>query len=396
MELINRVLSFLEERRQNVLTGNVNCIPSPFSNFRSDFVGIEQGRYYLVSAHQKSGKTQVTSFVFLYAPLLYAYHHPEKLRLKIFYYPLEETKEEITLRFMSFILYHLSNHRIRISPEDLRSTHEGRVLSEDVLALLKSEEYTKILDFFEQTVIFEESTNPTGAWKDLLNYANSHGTVHYKEVPYVDKVTGEEKTKKVFDYYEPDDPNEYVEIIWDHVSLSGLERNMDLRQTIMKLSEYMVQLRNKYNYIPVMIQQQSDETQNLDAFKNNKIRPSVSGLADCKYTARDCNLMLGLVNPYAFELPKYLRYDVDKLRDNLRFLEVVVNRNGASKGIKALFFDGAVSFFNELPAWDDRQGLASIYTYLDRLRAAAPKPIQTLSMFTNTIRMKFIKHFSIK
>lgn len=390
MELINRVLDFLKERRQNILNGNVNCIPSPFGSFRSDFVGIEQGRYYLVSAHQKSGKTQLASYMFLYTPLLYAYTHKEKIRLRIFYYPLEETKEEITLRFMSFILYTLSNHRVRISPEDLRSTNESKVLDESVLSLLESKEYQDILEFFEQTVVFEESTNPTGAWKDLINYAESHGTVHYKDVPYVDKVTGEDKTRQVFDFYEPNDPNEYVEIIWDHASLSGLERGMDLRQTIMKLSEYMVNLRNKYNYIPVIIQQQSDETQNLDAFKSLKIRPNVSGLADCKYTARDCNIMLGLVNPYAFELPKYLRYDVEKLRDNLRFLEVVINRNGASKGIKALFFDGAVSYFNELPAWDDRAGLSGIYNYLDRLRAPV---VSTVTMFAATIRQKIVKTF---
>ena len=389
MELVNRVISFLEERRQNILNGNVNCIPSPFSSFRNDFVGIEQGRYYLVTAHQKSGKTQLASYVFLYTPLLYAYKHREKLRLKIFYYPLEETKEEITLRFMSFILFTLSNHRVRVSPEDLRSTNESKILDESVLDLLKSKEYLEILDFFEQTVVFGESTNPTGSWKDLLNYADTHGKVHYKEMPYVDKMTGEITTKKAFDYYEPDDPNEYVEIIWDHVSLSGLERGMDLRQTIIKLSEYMVNLRNKYHYIPVIIQQQSDETQNLDAFKSMKIRPNVSGLADCKYTARDCNIMLGLVNPYAFELPKYLRYEVDKLRDNLRFLEVVINRNGASKGIKALFFDGAVSYFNELPAWDNKPALSAIYTYLERLRQTI---VTTVAMFTVTIRRMSKRH----
>lgn len=99
--------------------------------------------------------------------------------------------------------------------------------------------------------------------------------------------------------------------------------------------------------------------------------------------------MLGLVNPYAFELPKYLRYDVDKLRDNLRFLEVVINRNGASKGIKALFFDGAVSYFNELPAWNDRNGLTAIYNYLDKLR----NPTHTVAMFAATIRQKIVKTF---
>ena len=49
MELIERVLQNLKERREKILKGEVNCIPSPFNRFRSEFAGIEQGRYYLLS-----------------------------------------------------------------------------------------------------------------------------------------------------------------------------------------------------------------------------------------------------------------------------------------------------------------------------------------------------------
>lgn len=52
-ELVDRVLKSLEERRQNILNGNINCIPSPFKRFSEDFPGIEQGKYYLVSASTK-------------------------------------------------------------------------------------------------------------------------------------------------------------------------------------------------------------------------------------------------------------------------------------------------------------------------------------------------------
>ena len=47
--LVSRVLKTLKERRENVLRGEINCIPSPFTRFRSEFAGIEQGRYYLLS-----------------------------------------------------------------------------------------------------------------------------------------------------------------------------------------------------------------------------------------------------------------------------------------------------------------------------------------------------------
>ena len=47
--LINRVLNGLEERRQKVINGGINSIPSPFIRFSEDFVGVEQGKYYVVT-----------------------------------------------------------------------------------------------------------------------------------------------------------------------------------------------------------------------------------------------------------------------------------------------------------------------------------------------------------
>lgn len=285
LNLIERTLSNIEERRQKIINGDINCIPSPFDCFSNDFVGIQQGKYYVVSAHQKCGKTQLTSFLFLFNPILYAYNHSEQLTLKIFYYPLEETKERITLRFMSYLLYTMSGFKIQVSPEELLSVRGA--LDNDVIELLKSDEYQNILNFFSQCIEFRESSNPTGCYFDLKKYAEANGKIHKKTITYPDKVTGEMISQEVFDYYEPFNPKEYVMIIYDHLSLINQEQGLDLRQSMNKLSEYMVYLRNTFNYIPVVIHQQSSETQSLDAFKANKIRPTPMGLADSKYTGRD-------------------------------------------------------------------------------------------------------------
>lgn len=177
---------------------------------------------------------------------------------------------------------------------------------------------------------------------------------------------GTERTQQVFDYYEPDNPNEYVLVIIDHISLVESERGLDLRQSINKLSEYLIILRNRYKYSPVVVQQQSMETGNLEAFKNNKIRPTLAGLADSKCPGKDCNMFLGISNPYAFELQTYMGYNIKRLKGNARFLEVVLNRDGESNGIIGLYFDGAVNYYNELPLPTDNDGLNSVYSFLDR------------------------------
>ena len=110
------------------------------------------------------------------------------------------------------------------------------------------------------------------------------------------------------------------------------------------------------------------ETVGLEAFKANKIRPTMAALADSKATGKDCTVMLGITHPYSHEIPNYLGYDITKLKGNVRFLEVVLNREGQSNGIVALLFDGATCTVKELPKPDDNKALDNVYKYLDRIR----------------------------
>lgn len=369
--LINRVLEGLEERRKKVINGGINSIPSPFIRFSEDFLGVEQGKYYVVTASTKGGKTQLASYLFIYNTLLYAYHNPDKIRVKVFYYPLEETPEDIMLKFMSYLLYTLSGYKIRISPTNLKSTRNNKVLDETIIDLLKKDEYLNILKFFEDNVIFSNSTNPTGVYNECRKYAEANGIVHTKKQTIKGEL-GETITVDAFDWYESNDPDEYRIIFYDHVSLINTERGMTLKQSIDKLSEYCVLLRNRYKFSPVIIQQQAFAGESLDAFKENKVRPTLANLSDSKYSARDCNVALGIFSPFKYELKEYFGYDISKLRDNVRFLEILINRGGSPGGIIALYFDGAVNYFSELPRADDPK-IQNVYKSLQDMRAKAAK-----------------------
>lgn len=383
MSLIDRILDTLDNRRKRILEGDINCIPSPFRRLSNSFPGIEQDKYYLVSGSTKSAKTQVTNYLFVYTPILYAFEHPEQLRVKIFYFPLEETPENITLRFMSYLLFTLSGKQIRISPTDLKSTNADKVLDEEILKILKSDEYQKILKFYEDNVLFISERNPTGIYKTLKDYADKNGIVHRKKIKITNKETGNTEEVEAFDYYEPADKKEYVIVITDHVSLLNQERGMSLRETINKYSEYMMIIRNNYHYIPVCVQQQSYETTNLEAYKSNKIRPTMAGLSDSRYTAKDCSMMLGITNPFSFELPEYLGYDISKLKGNARFLEIVLNREGESNDITPLYFDGATNYFAELPPPKDTVSMQKVYDLIARLKLPTSKVF--LAFSTNKI-----------
>jgi hypothetical protein len=211
-----------------------------------------------------------------------------------------------------------------------------------------------------------DDRNPTGVWKTVKRYAEEAGVTHKKTITIENKETGIKQEKQVFDYYEPKDPEEYVIVILDHAGKLEQERGMSKKETIDKLSEYFMILRNHYNYTPVLLQQQNSDTVSLDAFKLNRISPTYNGLMDTKNPGQDCSIMLGITSPKSFKKPDYLGYDITRLGDYYRALEVVLNREGESNNVLSLYFDGAVNFFTPLPKESNYAEMQKVYSLVQK------------------------------
>lgn len=312
-------------------------------------------------------KTQIADWLFLYNTIQQVIDYNLNIKLKIFYFTLEMSKEEKMLSAFSNILY--VKEGIRLSSKDLKSTKKDNILSEEVIEIIKKYEYyfEKIQEIVE---FVDDVRNPTGIYYFVKDYADANGIQHKKKVEFIDNETGEVSYKEIDDYYEPNNPEEYVIILIDHISLITKEsengKNLTLHESIVKLSSnYLVRLRNKYNYIPVVIQQQAAAQESLDNFKANKLKPSSDGLGDCKLTFRDANLILGLFSPFKHEIPNYLNYDIRYFKDKIRFLEIIGGREGGGGTICPLYFDGAVNYFKELPKPDNQKEMKEFYNFID-------------------------------
>lgn len=53
LELFERIYGRLVERRERILSGQINCIPWGLPRFEQEVPGIEQGKFYAVTANQK-------------------------------------------------------------------------------------------------------------------------------------------------------------------------------------------------------------------------------------------------------------------------------------------------------------------------------------------------------
>lgn len=349
MSIFERVYEDIVSRLDRAKSGLLNCIPSPFHRFREVFPGLEMGTYYLFSANSKVGKTQIADTMCVYEPLFYAIEH--NLKIHWFYFTWEMSIEQKYRQFLCHLVYKLSNKTIRLDTKQLRSVNADQRLPEEILDLLKTEEYQKYIKYFEENVtLIEDIRNPTGVKKFLEDYADRMGTTHTVKKEFYDKKGDIMDVKEVFDYYEPNDPELYNIVIFDHISLINTEQGLDLRKTIELFSnKILVRLRNRYRFTFVVIQQQAASQESNENFKLDKLRPTADGLADAKATFRDADVFFGLYSPYRYKIPSYLKYDITFFKDNIRFLELIGSREGGGGNVCPLYFDGAVNFFEELP-----------------------------------------------
>lgn len=387
--LREKVVEGLEERRNRLLNNQLNCMPPPFKRFSDDFVGIEQSCHYVITSSTKGAKSQFTSYTFIYKPLMFCYSTKTDIDYKVIYFPLEETPERIMERFISWLLFDCSKGKIRISPRDLRSTTNP--VPQEVLDMIKTDEIQDKIKYFEEHVIFPtEKPNPTGMYYFCKKYAEEHGKVYTKPGKYTDEL-GHLREYDAFDRYEADNPNEIRVIITDTSNLIDTERGMTLKQSMDKWSEYGAKyLRNRYKYTFVEIQQQAFEGEGNDSFKLGRTKPTIANLGDSKYSARNADMVLGLYSPFKFGLREYEGYDITKFKDNIRFLEVCINRNGVMGGICPLFFDGAVCHFDELPRPDDKENIQKVYDYLNYIRGNIAN--KSFFLFTRKTKDTFINN----
>ena len=205
--------------------------------------------------------------------------------------------------------------------------------------------------------------------KRCRDYALSHGHLNFKTVQAKDAVTGKMIEKQIIDPvnpYTPNDPEEYRMVILDNASNIATEQGMKKMEAIEKVAKHAITLRDQLNYTFVLIQHQAQAQEGIENFKLNKIKPSSDGLADCKTTTRDANMVIGLYSPFKYGMTDYEGYDITKFRNHIRFMEVIEDRDyGANGNICPLYFDGAISYFSELPRSDDKVAIQKVYNFIE-------------------------------
>ena len=297
--------------------------------------GIQQKTYYLIGGETGTGKSAFTNNNFVFTPIEWylANKGNTDVKLKIHYYSFEIPKEDMFIKAINRSVYLKTGLLLDINY--VLSRGKYRVSDEHYKLVL---EHAKILDEFNDIMVVKDiPTNPTGLWKDMLKYANDNGTGIAPDLRF----TGED--------YVPNNPNEYVLVIIDHIGLSLKERGFGTKDTIDKLSEYLIVLRNKCGYTPIVVQQLNRSISSTDRLKFDRLEPQLSDFKDSGNTQQDANVVLTLFSPHKYEMKSYRGYDISRLKDRFRALGIAKNRDGEAEKAIGLGYVGECGYFKELP-----------------------------------------------
>ena len=349
IELFDVVFDQIKENKRLRESGKDISIPFPFARFSEEIPGMQKGRYIITTANSKVGKTQFTDFLFLYGPYKFITENQTNIKIKVLYFTLEMSKEDKVKQAISHFLF--IKKRIRIQPDKMDSIFKNYILENPLVQAIE-EITTYVQDFLSNVTFVDHTRNPYGIYKTVREYAHSNGYYIDKDgvqlnTEWIEQGTNEE-AKRIFQYV-PNDPNEFVIVITDHVSLLTPEKGESLHDAMGIFSaNYSLRMRDRWKYIIVNVQQQMGAQEGVDNVVANMIRPSAAGLGDNKLTGRDCDMMLGLFSPIRFRKALWEGYDITKLGDSYRELSVILNRRGSSI-MTDLYFDGCCNYFKELP-----------------------------------------------
>jgi len=365
--------------------GQIFCIP--FENYpklTESIPGVVPGMIQMVTASSGVGKTQVTKALYVREPLEYALKHG--IKLKIFYFALEESQQE----FIDTMICNFISSRCGISMDLL--TLQGfrqKSLDQDKMDLI-DQHIQDIEDLLENVEIIDSVYNPTGIYKYCRDYADKNGTHVFEDREFIKKKSDgstQKVTNKVYSHYIPDDINAMTIVIVDHISLLTPEKRkdgvmMNQHQTMAHWSTNyaLKQVTKHWNWavVNVIQQEQSGEKEqftNRGESIQKKTEPSLAGFANNKEIQRDAKIVVGVYSPDRYGFEDYHGYDIRRFRDSFRAIKILKNRFGPPNKYYHYLFDGATNRFAELPKASEAQLMGVFHNTADRLlgRVTAPR-----------------------
>lgn len=348
------MIAKIKSNRDKYRAGQVLMIPCTIERFNKKFHGVRKSDYLCFTGSTSAGKTTLAKKIAVFDAIEYAIE--KQWDLKILYFGLEETEEEFRYSMLSYLLRKEYGVRYNILDFEYIS---GEISDED---LDKIDALDDKLNLWMSYVNYYDSVyNPYGIYSKIKDFAESRG-----------KFVKSNPDHSHWDVYIPDNSNEFIITIVDHVSLLLPEEKHkgDLRLAMKDMSFYLRQyVSKKFMYTAIVVQQQMAENEDLDHVKEKRWMPTLQGFGDNKSIGRDYLTVIGIGNPKRYGVQSFGGYtNLGSYDGFIRFLVVLKQRYGHCDDIIGVVMDGKCNWIREAPPSTDTQSLNTIQNYIKTLK----------------------------
>lgn len=363
MSIFGQVVTNINEGRE----GRNKGLPMGFDRLVEYLPNIQKKTYYVIGAKAKIGKTTFTDDCFLYNPFEYLMSHPEEnIDMDVDYFSFEVDKHTKITRGITRKLF--KDYGVYVDTNYVLSKGKNRISQELYDKVIECRDY---FDKLEDVITIQDIPEKASSiYSYLLKKINGYGKSYWTTKTLVDEF-GQPFQRRVFDKFIPYNKNKYHIVILDHIGLVPTASSQTTKAAIDELSHYLIELRNNYHIIPVVVQQlafgNNEEVGNFGAKSSRP--PKLNDFGDSKYTTRDANVIIALHNPNEDNVKLYNNYDISRLGNNYRDLIILANREGEPNVSIGLLYYTKAGMFKELPRPDDQDGLNRVYNELSLINA---------------------------
>ena len=256
-------------------------LPTGIRKLDNAIYSIQRGSIYGIASAPKVGKSTFVDSCFVYSPYLHMLKNDD-VDIDFIYFSLEMAS--LVLRYKAVAYFFFKDYGIGSITLPEGKTHKGspiigmqsgyllgRMKYDDGTRIIITKEHQKVVhEIIEKRInpmygeynengkkvkegkikVIEDrnNSNPTGIYKYLLNYAQEHGEFIYETWYETEKGTNRKIAHKRISGYTPYNLKKYTIIVLDHLRKLKPEKSgnrmMSMKETMDKMTEYQVWLRN--------------------------------------------------------------------------------------------------------------------------------------------------------
>lgn len=343
LNLSERIL----KNHEDFLEGKINYLPfSPLGQFTTLFPGLSRGEVTCFTGTPASSKTSFVKKLIIHDGIPYSIKNNKNFHIK--YFGLEESSQQFLYSLLSYQGF--VKHGLQYNIRDFEGI--GRTIEKKDFQAIQDTE-TRVEKMLPFISYHTNTYNSYGIWKIVRDFAAKRGKF-FLEGKQVDVIN----SNSSWDTYVPDDPEEFIVIVIDHLLLLRAQKDEKdqaeaMWNTIENLRAYAA---NKLNYSIVAIQHQNADSENQDSRKEGTILPTENGLARNRELSRSYLNIIGIANPNKANqggVSQGIRvwdgHNLGIWNNYLRTVNILKSRFGESNVHDSFFFGGRTGWFQTIP-----------------------------------------------